>query len=221
MNEISLDEVPPNVSSVPWQKEISFFQMMALFIDALQVKMNEINWTLSPSVAYELIAWAMEWCQANNVFEADRPAWIYVREQILARAKELKGTSDDVMREMRMTGWERRPAPTAGEVLERFDWHLPMLRRLVAKVLLEIADANVTPSGKRLTPGEAVDVIFGAVDWLSKAPYFRYKTPYGWWSAVPWIAFVRAEMMAWRDDLKDKEEIPVPASGGMAFSVGG
>jgi len=210
--------VPP-VSVIPWNSEINFYSGVGDFLNDLQIKMNGINWTMSPAAAYEVLAWAVEWGQMNHVYGFDHPAWFYVAEKMKERSLELAGTGQNAMLEMRMDEWAGRSAPSPADLLRNFDWFMSLFRKIESIMTREIKDDDVTPSGHVLTLGEAVNGVLMAVDWCSKHHRFQYRTPYGW--AVPheWMDFVRDEVMEWRDALKDQETIPTP-SDGTAFSVG-
>ena len=78
----------------------------------------------------------------------------------------------------------------------------------------------MTASGQKLTPGEAVDCVFDVVDQLSKHEHFRYRTAWGWSRPLPWIEFIRGELMAWRDELAGNNEVPSSLPDDVPFSVG-
>lgn len=204
--KIDLDEeaggVTP-VSAVPWEPEIHFFQVLTQFIIALQVKMNEADWTMSPAKAYDLLASAVEWAQANHVHGWDNPAWAVVIDMLRTRSEALAGTSTDAMLAQRMTTWKNRRRPSALHLLKRLVWYMPLFMRATEILDSELADDDTTASGQSLTIGEAVGVVFEFVDWCSKSPYFKQQSAWGWWQAYPWLDFVRDEMKELRDELKD------------------
>jgi hypothetical protein len=196
------------------------FDLLGSLIEDLQIEMNELDWTMSPAFAYAIMADLVDWARENAIHQAMRePSWLYVTETLRNRAAELHGTSDNAMRQQVMDRWRDRQRPTGFDLLQYHDWFFPALKRALQILEREMDDGNVTPTGRDLTPGEAVAVLFQLVDSASKDPHFQYRT-WGWWSAYPWLDFVRDEMKVWRDALKDREELPVPA-GGTAFSVPG
>jgi hypothetical protein len=121
---------------------------------------------------------------------------------------------------MVMEGWRDRKAPDALGVFKAYSWFVPTLLYVITAAANGYQNAIKTESGQKLTPGEAVNAIFIGVDRCYKDPHFQQKNYYGAFKPVPWIDFVRDEMMVWRDELADKTFIP-PPSGTTAFSVGG
>jgi hypothetical protein len=204
-----------------WGREIAFLQLLAAFFSALQSKMYELEWTMSPSRFYDLLAWAIAWCREHGVWQSHHASWQYAQEQLERRAEALRGTAADNMREMLMDEWRDRRLPGAWKMLHDLDWWMPVMRTTVSVLGREITDADRTETGHGLTPGEAVNLVFEVVDDLSKHAHFRYRNSWGWSKPYPWIDFCRGEMMAWRDELDEEDALPVPDPGDQPFSVGG
>lgn len=202
-----------------FKTESGFWAGVGLFIQDLQHKLEIMEWTLSPSRVYVLIAWAIDWCRQRGVPLAGQPAFLWVMERFEARAQELIGTSDDEMRTMVMVEWRDRKPTSIPEVLKWYSWFVPVLSYTMTTAITGYQNTTVDPSGHKLTPGEAVNAIFMGVDraWRDEV-HFHQRSHYGWYVPYPWLDFVRNEMMAWRDELRDRREIP-PPSGPTAFSA--
>lgn len=214
--------MPDNESLKPWSPEIKFFMVLAQFIEALQMKMNETAWTLSPAKAYDLTADAIEWAVANKVYGWDNPAWAVVADMFRERASALVGTPIDLMLAQEMTEWKVRSYPSAHNLLMYFDWYMPMFRRATSILGRELRDDDMTATGQPLTIGEAVAVVFDAVDWCSKNHHFRQRTPWGWPQTYPWLDFVRDELKALRDEIGDGSTFaPGQPIGDVPFSYPG
>lgn len=206
--------------SEPFKTEIKFWEGVGEFLDDLQDQLNVMEWTFSPSRAYLLLAWMMQWCKDHGVPLAANASLLYVKERIEARAAELQGTSDDELRVMIMDKWRDAKPSDALSVFKSYSWFVPTLLHVITAAANGYQNTAVTDSGQKLTPGEAVNTIFVGVDRCYKDYHFQQKNYYGAYKPVPWLDFVRDEMMVWRDELADKTVIP-PPSGSTAFSVGG
>ena len=204
--------------SEQFKTEAGFWAGVGLFLHDLQRKLDVMDWTLSPSRVYVLISWAIEWCRNRGVPLAGQPALLWVMERCDARAQELIGTADDEMRTMVMKEWrDRKPTPVR-DVFKTFDWFVPLLMYVMTAIITGYQNTTVDPSGNRLTPGEAVNAIFLGVNKACNDPHFQYRHAYGWFEPYPWLDFVRDEMLVWRNELKDRTEIP-PPTGPTAFST--
>lgn len=208
------------MASEAWHREIAFMGTTAEYFEDLQAKMYELDWTMSPSRCYDLLAWSIAWARQRGVWQAHHASWLYVQEQFERRADVLHGTAADKMREVHMLDWRDRRKPSARKVLSSFDWWLPIMRTSVSILGNEITDDDRTESGHGLTPNEAVNVAFEVVDDLSKHYHFRYRNAWGWSKPLPWIDFCRDEMRAWRDELDEDDALPTPDPGDVPFSVG-
>jgi hypothetical protein len=203
----------------PFKTEASFWSGVGMFVNDLSYKLDVMDWTLSPSRLYALLAWAIDWCRRQGVPLAHQPAYLWVMERMEARAQELIGTAADDMRVMVMKEWRDRKPTSIPALLKSYSWFVPILSYTMTTAITGYQNATVDPSGHKTTPGEAVNAVFMGVDraWQDKQ-HFQQRNVYGWFEPYPWLDFVRGELLAWRNELKDRVEVP-PPSGPTAFSA--
>jgi hypothetical protein len=176
--------------------EIVLYNFFAAFLGFLQDLLNKADWRMSPARGYLTIFKIVEWFRSRDLWHFGSPAFLYVMEQMEARAEQLSGTYDDEKRSMEMTMWRDRPAPIPGHpyksILQIFDWFMSMFRR--CESMMEYYHDNAARMGEHeITEYEAWDLVFGFVDKCSKDPHFGYQGGRGH-EPFPWVKFIRDEM---------------------------
>jgi len=198
----------------PFKFEFALFTLLANLVEAAQGALDRFNWEMKPSRGYLLISEMVGWFRDRAIWHFDQPAFLYVMEQCQARAEALEGTSDDEKRAMFMTTWRDREPPVPGgqlSILQIFDWFMPMLRRMESNVMRYWGNPDTMPNGKEFTEYEAWNIVFGAVDWLSKDPHFGRYNNWGQPEPYSWVQFIRDEMYLWDQQLKPRA--PKPPAG--------
>jgi hypothetical protein len=208
----------------PFAPEIVAWNKGAELVSFTEDMMAEADWVGSPSNGFKFLADISEYGREAGLFHFDQPAFMYVEERLRMRSAELVGTGENEMKSMKMKTWLNREPPLPGDpqenVLQVFDWFLPLLRRLGSKMDLYYGNTDRTASGHEFTLGEAVDCILDIADWCSKDSHFQHKTVYGWWDDFEWVSQVRKEILDWRNKLKARTVGDLPPASSVPFSVG-
>jgi hypothetical protein len=206
----------------PFAPEIGIYQLVARMLVFIEDLMESHIWAMSPSRAYSSLREVIRWFRDNNIWHFRQPAFLYVMEQLEARARALDGTSKDEDFAMEMTMWRDRKRPIPGgvkSVLQVFDWFMPIFRAMERKMIEYYGNPDYSAGGKEFTKYEAVDIAFNAVDKLYKDQRFGKYNSWGQPEAYPWVKFVREEIFEWREALRPSAPAPAPGYE-PPFSVG-
>jgi len=202
--------------------EIQFWLSVATLLSWLEDRLEALEWQLSPSRGYELLADLVEKLREQGYPALDQPAFEFLAERLRGRADELRGTEVDFALAMDLKRrWRDRIEPVPGgmnSTLQIFDWFLPCLRRIESAGWQAMSERSTAL--EHVTQGEAVKLLLLAVDWLSKDRHFQDRNAWGWFVPFPWADFIRDEIFDWSKKFPTSVE-PVPPSSSVAFSVPG